>query len=116
MSTKNCWEFKKCGREPGGAHEHEPGACPAPTETRVDGVNTGKNGGRTCWMIAGTLCNGKVQGTCAAKLASCLTCEFYQQVQRDILEADPTRPEQASRILTLVLGRTMALEREIEQR
>lgn len=25
----NCWEFKKCGREPGGLKARERGACPA---------------------------------------------------------------------------------------
>ncbi len=116
MSTKNCWEFRKCGREPGGAHVHELGDCPAATETRVDGVNSGKNGGRTCWAIAGTMCSGRVQGTYAAKMTSCQSCEFYKNVQRAIVEADPARPEQASRILNLVLERTVTLEREVEQR
>jgi len=116
MPQQNCWEFKKCGREPGGAHVQEFGACPAATETRVDGVNGGKNGGRTCWAIAGTMCSGRVQGTYAAKMSSCQSCEFYKSVQRAIMEADPTRPEQASRILNLVLERTVVLEREIEQR
>jgi signal transduction histidine kinase len=116
MPQQNCWEFKKCGREPGGVHVHELGVCPAATVTRVDGVNDGKNGGRTCWAIAGTMCSGRVLGTYAAKMTDCQACEFYQQIQRDILEADPTRPEQASRILTLALERTNTLEREVEQR
>jgi signal transduction histidine kinase len=116
MTIQNCWEMKKCGREPGGAHVQEFGACPATTEQRVDGVNGGKNGGRTCWAIAGTMCSGTVQGTYAAKMATCQSCEFFKSVQRAIMEADPTRPEQASRILNLVLERTVALEREIGQR
>jgi len=116
MPPQNCWESKKCGREPGGAHAHELGVCPAATETRVNGVHGGKNGGRTCWMIAGTMCTGEVIGTYAAKMASCQACDFYQQVQRAILEADPGRPEQAARILNLVLERTVTLEREGEQR
>jgi len=116
MPEQNCWEFRTCGREPGGAHVHELGACPAATETRVDGVNAGKNGGRTCWAIAGTMCSGRVQGTYAAKMTNCQSCEFYKNVQRAIMEADPTRPEQGSRILNLVLERTVALEREVEQR
>jgi|GEM_PF-1742824 len=116
MPEENCWEFMHCGREVGGAHVPESGVCPAATETRVDGVNGGKNGGRTCWAIAGTLCTGTVQGIHATTMTNCQSCAFYKRVQQAIMEADPTRPEQASRILTLVLGRTVALEREIEQR
>jgi len=79
----NCWEFKKCGREPGGEKVAELGVCPAAVETRTDGVNSGKNGGRTCWAISGTMCGGKVQGVHAAKIDNCLNCEFYQRVQRE---------------------------------
>ena len=31
MSLINCWEVKKCGREPGGAKVAELGVCPAST-------------------------------------------------------------------------------------
>ena len=83
MDKKNCWEFKKCGREPGGEKVTELGVCPAAIETRTNGVNSGKNGGRACWAISGTMCEGKVQGTYAAKIGNCLNCEFYQKVQRE---------------------------------
>ena len=63
MSAVNCWEFKKCGRQPGGAKTQELGECPASTNVKADGMNSGKNGGRSCWAIAGTLCGGKVQGS-----------------------------------------------------
>jgi hypothetical protein len=77
---QNCWEFKKCGREPGGAKVAEFGVCAAATEARVNGMNSGKNGGRACWAVTGTLCGGKVQGTFATKLSNCLACEFYKVV------------------------------------
>lgn len=80
MAKQNCWEFKKCGREPGGAKTNELGVCPATTEKRTDGMNGGKNGGRACWAITGTLCGGKSQGTFATKVGNCLKCEFYQAV------------------------------------
>lgn len=83
MKKQNCWEFKRCGREPGGANVAELGICPAVAETRVDGVNSGKNGGRACWAISGTFCEGKVQGTYAVKIGNCMNCEFYQKVQRE---------------------------------
>jgi hypothetical protein len=76
----NCWEYKKCGREPGGINAIKLGVCPASIETRVDGMNSGKNGGRVCWAVSGTLCGGKVQGTFAAKCTKCLYCDFYKLV------------------------------------
>ena len=80
MTKQNCWEFKKCGREPGGSKANELGVCPASIEKRVHGVNRGKNAGRSCWALAGTLCGGQVQGVFAQKLNNCLKCEFYQLV------------------------------------
>ncbi len=80
MGKVNCWEFKKCGREAGGAKAAELGVCPASMASRITGANSGRNGGRACWAISGTLCGGKVQGTYAAKLQNCLNCEFYKLV------------------------------------
>ena len=80
MANLNCWQFKKCGREPGGSKAGELGVCPSAVEARVNGVNGGKNGGRACWALAGTLCGGQVQGTYATKLTNCLKCEFYTLV------------------------------------
>lgn len=62
----NCWEFKNCGREAGGAKARELGVCPAYP-----------NQGTNCARIAGTLCGGKVQGTFAMKVANCMKCDFY---------------------------------------
>jgi hypothetical protein len=78
----NCWEFMDCGRQPGGKHTGELGVCPAASETKVDGINGGKNAGRFCWYIAGTFCSGKVQGTFAAKFEDCLKCPFLREVLR----------------------------------
>ena len=75
----NCWEFKKCGREEGGSKAAELGVCPASTEERVDGAN----GGRACWPIVGTFCGGKIQGTFAQKVSSCMECDFYQLVGQE---------------------------------
>lgn len=79
-SKQNCWEYKDCGRQPGGAKVHQLGVCAAATDVRGDGVHGGENCGRTCWALAGTLCGGQVQGTFAAKLGNCLRCDFYQEV------------------------------------
>ena len=79
----NCWEFEKCGREPGGTKITEYDVCPAATETSVDGINGGKNGGRICWAIAGTLCNKKIKGTFAKEKFSCLNCDFFRLVNKE---------------------------------
>jgi hypothetical protein len=79
----NCWDFKKCGREPGGAKSKDLGVCPAALEKRLQATNSGSNGGRACWAITGTLCGGKVQGTFATKVGNCLQCEFYQLVAKE---------------------------------
>jgi hypothetical protein len=80
---QNCWEYKKCGREPGGATTNEFGVCPAASDTRLDGVHYGKNFGRTCWIIGGTYCKGEIQGTFAKKFRNCMNCDFYQLVQKE---------------------------------
>ena len=63
----NCWDFKKCGREAGGAKAKQMGVCPAyPSH------------GRGCARVAGTLCAGVVQGSFATKLGNCLQCDFHK--------------------------------------
>lgn len=80
MTKQNCWEFKKCGRAPGGAKVAELGVCQAAIESRMNGIHGGINGGRTCWVVAGTLCGGKVQGSFALKMTNCKECDFYKLV------------------------------------
>lgn len=76
----NCWEFHNCGREPGGKSVSELGVCPAAFNQKANGINAGKNGGRACWALAGTFCNGEIQATYAKKVSDCMHCSFYQQV------------------------------------
>lgn len=83
MAKKNCWEVMKCGREPGGKNAEELGVCPAAVDARLEGVHGGKHAGRACWVIAGTFCEGNVQGTFAQKLTDCALCEFYHQVRKE---------------------------------
>jgi len=80
---KNCWEVKQCGREPSGNKVSELGVCPAAIEVRLNTVHEGQNAGRACWVVAGTLCKGEVQGTFAKKFEACERCEFYLQVRED---------------------------------
>jgi eukaryotic-like serine/threonine-protein kinase len=83
MSKLNCWEVKKCGRQPNGNKCKELGICPASTEKKFDGTNSGKNSGRYCWRVAGTCCGGKVQGTFAEKARNCAKCEFHLFVKSE---------------------------------
>lgn len=80
MKKLNCWKFNKCGRETGGEHSSELGVCPAAVEVRTDTINDGKNAGRACWAVAGTLCQGIVDGRFASKVATCMLCGFYKTV------------------------------------
>lgn len=86
MAKQNCWEVKRCGRQQGGDKANELGVCPATIAVFTNGVNEGKNAGRYCWAIVGTLCGGKVQGEFAEKRVSCMTCEFFLQVKREQAE------------------------------
>ena len=83
MKKLNCWEFMKCGREPGGSNVTESGACPAATQTHVSGINGGINGGRLCWAIAGTFCDCEVPGSFAKEVNTCIHCDFYQKVREE---------------------------------
>lgn len=88
MSRVNCWEFKQCGRQPGGAKAGELGGCPA-TECRgLHGIHGGVNAGRACWIVAGTLCGGPVTGTFARELGNCWKCDFFASVKKR--ESDAT--------------------------
>lgn len=58
----NCWTKHQCGN-------HE---CPAY-----------KNDCGRCWLIAGTMCGGRVSGTFVEKYGSCLECNVYTDVIGD---------------------------------
>lgn len=80
---QNCWEFKKCGREPGGAKIKELGICPASVIQDLNSIHEGKNSGRTCWIVTGTYCKGEVQGSFAKKFKNCQDCDFYKLVKSE---------------------------------
>lgn len=79
----NCWEFKNCGREPGGIKAGKEGICPAAEEKTFDTFNHGINAGRACWLVAGTFCDDEVSGTFAEKIDTCRNCNFYKKIQTD---------------------------------
>jgi len=53
-----CWERKGCGKED----------CPAFHKEDM-----------RCWLVAGTMCGGKVTGEFAKKFESCTQCDVYQE-------------------------------------
>ena len=97
---QNCWEVKNCGRQPGGNHTAEFGICPASTESKLDGINSGDNAGRACWCVGGTLCGGTLQGHALQKLDVCMKCEFFNKVWKEENEAKTyTAPAQIIKLL-----------------
>ena len=83
MGSLNCWEFKKCGREPGGSRTAELGLCPAAVNPAFYAVHGGKNGGRACWVATSGVVDGDV-------CPECRECEFFQLVRRE--EGESFRP------------------------
>ncbi len=83
VKKKNCWEMKRCGREQGGVRAIELGPCPASTDSTCDRLNGGKNGGRLCWAITGTLCGDRARGTFAQKRLSCVSCVVFAAVRTE---------------------------------
>ncbi len=76
MAKINCWEFKKCGRQPGGTNVAKEGICPASVERRTNGIHGGRNGGRCCWAILATQCSG---GNVKANF--CCKAEYLHQMR-----------------------------------
>ncbi|MCZ7583707.1 MAG: hypothetical protein M5R36_10445 [Deltaproteobacteria bacterium] len=75
----NCWEFVRCGREPGGNRAEKLGVCPTAVARPLHGVHGGVNGGRACWTVAGTMSSDrKPVGNVACKLGNCRICLFLQ--------------------------------------
>ncbi|MBF0564266.1 MAG: hypothetical protein HQK89_03390 [Nitrospirae bacterium] len=77
----NCWQFKQCGREPGGKNSVSIGICPVATAANFNGLHGGENGGRACWAVPSTLCENS--GNLASKIRNCTTCEFHQLVIKE---------------------------------
>ena len=44
--------------------------------------------GRSCWAIAGTMCEKRITGTYAEKIQDCMKCSFYQECNNN----DPHGP------------------------
>jgi hypothetical protein len=79
----NCWNIKKCGRETGGSQAKSLEPCPAATAAIYNGINHGSNGGRYCWRISGTLCNGTPDAHFASKIETCGQCQVFRTIIRE---------------------------------
>lgn len=82
-AKKNCWEVRCCGRELGGSKAFELGVCPASTYIWFDGFHGGRNAGRTCWVITGTMCDSTAHGNFVQKMKKCGKCAFYHSVREE---------------------------------
>lgn len=63
---KWCWETLSCNKE----------GCPVRQQKDY-----------RCWLVAGTMCGGKVQGDFAKKFGSCMNCEVYTQYHESPIRA-----------------------------
>ena len=73
----NCCNFKRCGREPGGRNISIFGVCSAPVAIGFDGMNNGRNGGRSCWIIRESACEQVMRKCCVQEIRECRQCDFY---------------------------------------
>lgn len=62
MGKAKCWEYNKCGKD-------QTGECPAYPRA-----------GNICYLMAGTMCEGKLQGSYVLKIDGCRECDFYKTV------------------------------------
>lgn len=79
MKKIRCWEFKNCGREPGGRNAEDLGVCPVTVNEDLEGCSDTENICSRCWTEVGTLCGGEVQGLYAKKVGSCLKCDYFDK-------------------------------------
>lgn len=87
MSTKlNCWEFKNCGREPGGLLADSHGVCPVALALRYDGLNEGKGAGRACWLAQAEQAKSRLDDFRPVSCDRCADCDFHLRV---LFEEEP---------------------------
>jgi len=82
-SKINCWDFKRCGGNVEGDRAQKLIDCPVFSESALNGINGGKNGGRSCWLIQGTFCGSRIQRSLIPKSLACKFCDFKRFVLRE---------------------------------
>ncbi|XCN75156.1 MAG: two-CW domain-containing protein [Candidatus Electrothrix aestuarii] len=78
----NCWEFKQCGREPGGSNIEKYGSCSVPVSVEHNGINNGKNGGRSCWILREAACEKIMRACRVDEIKECRQCRFHIHVKK----------------------------------
>ncbi|UCG77422.1 MAG: hypothetical protein JSV21_07495 [Nitrospirota bacterium] len=81
MKKTNCWEFMNCDRGPDGSDTIENGTCQAASNTSLDGIHGGINGGRICWVVEGCTCFNNEFSSFVQKYVKCMECNFYKTVR-----------------------------------
>jgi len=80
---RNCWDYYRCRRQAKDDDGKEHDVCPVYLETKLNGVHDGKNGGRACWVVAGTKCGGRIKRIVVPKFIACKVCDFKKTVIRE---------------------------------
>ncbi len=83
MEKINCWEFMKCGRQPGGEKTKLSGICNVSTSEKNNTTNHGKNAGRCCWQVSKTNHISTPLQSPVLKLINCLDCDFFKKVKME---------------------------------
>ena len=68
----NCWEFKKCRREPGGENAE-----------KLNGVNHGNNAGRYFWKVKISEENQNSADNTLSAIMTCIECDFPIKVKAE---------------------------------
>lgn len=80
----NCWEYFKCGKDVQSKQEDETKkVCNVSITQNINHVNSGRNAGRICWDITGSLCDTFEKGDMIYKEKKCETCEFKALVEKE---------------------------------
>lgn len=79
----NCWEFKRCGREPDGKNSAKLGVCRVAVDTKFNGINNGTNAGRYCWKVKVSEDNHTTTNKTISNIIDCIDCDFFKKVKKE---------------------------------
>lgn len=78
MQTLFCWEFKKCGREHGGARVAELGVCPVANFIKLANSVHGQSAVRACWAAKAPKPGTEDDIESSDRISNCVNCEYYR--------------------------------------
>jgi len=79
----NCWEFHGCDVEPISDYVIDFRVCAATWTEEMHGVHGGKNAGRACWAVVGSMCGLHNSDRTCMHAATCEECDFYKLVREE---------------------------------